>query len=146
MYGIFISSEAAGSLELESGITLESDLVETFRDCILQGEWQTSEQLLQKIPFISTHVETELPKVQFLIRQQKYLELLEKNETMQALHVLRTEITPLGQNTERLHQLTSLVLCSSVEDVKKQAQWDGARGTSRGQLLIEIQSKKTLFF
>ncbi|KAI9360147.1 WD40-repeat-containing domain protein [Pilaira anomala] len=133
-------NEAAGSLELESGITLESDLVETFRHCILQGEWQTSEQLLQKIPFISTNIETELPKVQFLIRQQKYLELLEKNETMQALHVLRTEITPLGQNTERLHQLTSLVLCSSVEDVKKQAQWDGARGTSRDQLLIEIQN------
>jgi hypothetical protein len=74
-----------------------------------------------------------------LIRQQKFLELLEKNETMKALYVLRSEITPLGQNTDRLHQLTSLVLCSSIEDVMKQAQWDGATGYSRQHLLDEIQ-------
>jgi hypothetical protein len=58
---------------------------------------------------------------------------------MQALHVLRTELTPLGQNTDRLHLLTSLVLCSSIEDVMQQAAWDGAKGTSREQLLMELQ-------
>jgi hypothetical protein len=58
---------------------------------------------------------------------------------MQALHVLRTELTPLGQNTDRLHLLTSLVLCSSIEDVMQQASWDGTNGTSREQLLTELQ-------
>ncbi|KAL0579500.1 hypothetical protein ABG067_008637, partial [Albugo candida] len=58
---------------------------------------------------------------------------------MKALYVLRSEITPLGQNTDRLHQLSSLVLCSSIEDVMKQVQWDGANGYSRQHLLDEIQ-------
>ncbi|KAI8054888.1 WD40-repeat-containing domain protein [Thamnidium elegans] len=133
-------NEAAETLQLESGIPLESEIAGSFRTCILQGQWQTSETLLQKIPFISSNPESDLLKVQFLIRQQKYLELLEQGETMQALHVLRSEITPLGQNTERLHQLTSLVLCSSVEDVKKQAQWDGIEGNSRELLLEQVQA------
>lgn len=77
--------------------------------------------------------------MQFLIRQQKYLELLEKGETMQALHVLRSEITPLGQNIERLHLLTSLVLCSCIDDVKQQAAWEGTEGESRQHLLTQLQ-------
>ncbi|RCH81038.1 hypothetical protein CU098_003417 [Rhizopus stolonifer] len=129
-------SDAANALETESGISLESDIILQFRTSILQGQWQIAESLLPQIPFLfPTHV----PKVQFLIRQQKFLELLEQSETMKALHVLRTEITPLGQNTDRLHLLTSLVLCSSIEDVMQQASWDGTKGTSREQLLNQIQ-------
>ncbi|KAI7902312.1 WD40-repeat-containing domain protein [Cokeromyces recurvatus] len=129
-------NNAATALETESGISLESSIILKFRSSILHGEWQVAESLLSQIPFISTN---NLPKVQFLIRQQKFLELLEKGETMQALYVLRTEITPLGQNTERLHLLTSLVLCSSIDDVMEQACWDGTQGASREQLLTEIQ-------
>lgn len=132
-------SEAASALENESGISLESENVIAFRSSIMEGQWQLAESLLHKIPFLSSSPQTVLPKVLFLIRQQKFLELLEKNETMQALQVLRSEITPLGQNTDRLHQLTSLVLCSSIEDVMKQAQWDGTQGTSREKLLAQVQ-------
>jgi len=46
----------------------------------------------------------------FLIRQQKYLELLEKKEINKALHVLRKELTPLHQHTARLHTLSGYVL------------------------------------
>lgn len=92
---------------------------------------------MSQVPFINP--QTCIPKVQFLIRQQKFLELLEKQETMQALHVLRTEITPLGQNTERLHLLTSLILCSNIDDIKEQASWDGTKGKSRENLLTDIQ-------
>ncbi|EIE87388.1 hypothetical protein RO3G_12099 [Rhizopus delemar RA 99-880] len=106
---------------------------------ILKGDWALAETLLGDLPFIS-HSPNVVAKVQFLIRQQKFLELLEKNETMQALYVLRNEITPLGENTDRLHQLSSLVLCSSIEDVMTQAQWDGTNGSSRELLLIELQN------
>ncbi|KAI8971693.1 WD40-repeat-containing domain protein [Mycotypha africana] len=132
-------NEAAECLQRESGFTLESDLIVRLRTYILGGQWQLAEDLLPNIPF--TNVEN-LSTVQFLIRQQKFLELLEEGEAMQALHVLRTEITPLGENTQRLHLLTSLVLCSSIEDVMEQASWDGTKrpnSTSRQQLLNDIQ-------
>ncbi|KAG1041392.1 hypothetical protein G6F25_004011 [Rhizopus arrhizus] len=131
--------ETASALQTESGISLESDIVSYFRSSILKGDWALAETLLGDLPFIS-HSPNVVAKVQFLIRQQKFLELLEKNETMQALYVLRNEITPLGENTDRLHQLSSLVLCSSIEDVMTQAQWDGTNGSSRELLLIELQN------
>ncbi|KAI8988700.1 WD40-repeat-containing domain protein [Pilobolus umbonatus] len=131
--------EAAQSLQYESGVSLESDMILSFRKSILEGDWPTAETLLSTLPFLTNEDEVHL-KVKFLIRQQKFLELLEDNETMNALHVLRTEITPLNQNTERLHQLSSLVLCSSIEDIMSQAQWDGRKGTSREQLLNELQN------
>jgi WD repeat-containing protein 26 len=42
----------------------------------------------------------------FWLRQQKYLELLEKKELRPALMVLRQELTPLHQDVSRLHHLS----------------------------------------
>ncbi|CAO3608245.1 unnamed protein product [Cunninghamella echinulata] len=78
--------------------------------------------------------------VYFLIRQQQFLELLEAKDTMKALHVLRQELTPVSQNVDQLHRLSSLILCSSPDDVKIRANWDGANGSSRKQLLYDLES------
>jgi len=42
----------------------------------------------------------------FWLRQQKYLELLEKKDLGTALMVLRQELTPLHQDVSRLHHLS----------------------------------------
>lgn len=34
---------------------------------------------------------------------------------------------------------SSLIFCSSVQDVRAQAQWDGVDGSSRQQLLVDLQ-------
>ncbi|KAK3068809.1 hypothetical protein LTR53_013335, partial [Teratosphaeriaceae sp. CCFEE 6253] len=76
--------------------------------------------------------------LRFLLRQQKYLELLEARELNTALHVLRNELTPLKRDIARLHALSSLMMCQSAADLRHQAAWDGATGTSRGALLSEL--------
>lgn len=76
--------------------------------------------------------------LKFLVRQQKYLELLEIRDVSSALNVLRNELTPLKTDTQRLHFLSSLVMCPSAEDLHAQAGWDGAQGESRSHLLSEI--------
>ena len=35
----------------------------------------------------------------------------------------------------------SLIVCDSVEDLMKQARWDGAHGRSRNDLLSDLSSK-----
>jgi hypothetical protein len=45
--------------------------------------------------------------LKFLLRQQKYLELLEERDLGVALNVLRNELTPLKKETERVHILAS---------------------------------------
>lgn len=77
-------------------------------------------------------------EMKFWMRQQKYLELLEGRDLGSALMVLRQELTPLHQEVGRLHALSSLMMCQSAEDLKYQAQWDGAAGESRMHLLSEL--------
>ncbi|KAF2125545.1 WD40 repeat-like protein [Dothidotthia symphoricarpi CBS 119687] len=74
----------------------------------------------------------------FWMKQQKYLELLERRELGKALAVLRQELTPLHRDVGRLHALSSLMMCQSAEDLRNQAQWDGSRGESRTHLLSEL--------
>lgn len=76
--------------------------------------------------------------MRFWIRQQKYLELLEQRETAKALSVLRTELAPLYQDTQKLHFLSSLLMCQSPDDIKATAEWDGAFGQSRQVLLTDL--------
>lgn len=73
------------------------------------------------------------------------MELLEQEKIIQALQVLRDEIKPLGENIDRLNQLSSLMLCSSIEELKEQDEWDGAKGNSRNIVLLELQSMNFLF-
>jgi hypothetical protein len=45
-------------------------------------------------------------RMKFLLLQQKYLEYLEDGKVLEALQVLRCELTPLKYNTERIHVLS----------------------------------------
>ncbi|KXT17582.1 hypothetical protein AC579_6167 [Pseudocercospora musae] len=76
--------------------------------------------------------------LKFLLRQQKYLELLERRDTNAALGVLRSELTPLKTDTNRLHFLSSLVMCHSAADLRSTADWDGCEGESRSNLLSDV--------
>jgi hypothetical protein len=50
---------------------------------------------------------TDITWLKFLLRQQKYLELLEQRDVGAALGVLRNELTPLKKDVERLHFLSA---------------------------------------
>lgn len=76
--------------------------------------------------------------LKFLLRQQKYLELLEDRDLNTALSVLRNELAPLKRDIPRLHALSSLMMCPSITELHAQADWDGAEGQSRDVLLSEI--------
>ncbi|KAH6665662.1 WD domain-containing protein [Halenospora varia] len=139
---------AATSLSQESGYELESPVVAAFRNAVLQGEWQEAEELLfdgsteggVSISGTGLSLQEGVDKnvMRFWLRQQKFLELLEKRETGTALMVLRLELTPLYQDTAKLHFLSSLLMCRTTEELKIKAEWDGAQGGSRHQLLSDL--------
>ncbi|KAG0247984.1 hypothetical protein DFQ27_001316, partial [Actinomortierella ambigua] len=129
-------SDSAVSLEDESGFRLESPAITRFRECVLLGQWGEVEELMRELDLEPS---TAAPTIKFLIREQKFLELLEARQIKSALIVLRSELTPLQQNTERVHALTSFMMSSSPEDLRQRANWDGADGQSRRILLQELQ-------
>lgn len=47
-------------------------------------------------------------EMKFLLQEQKYLEYLEDDRILEALNVLRHELTPLHHNISRVHELSRL--------------------------------------
>ncbi|KAF4967161.1 hypothetical protein FSARC_5233 [Fusarium sarcochroum] len=137
---------AADNVSQESGYELESPTVAGFRSAVLSGSWPVAEQLLSGASNEADGQGNGLVlapgadrnAMRFWLRQQKFLELLEQKDTSRALMVLRGELTPLSHDTGKLHFLSSLLMCRSVEDLMAKADWDGANGQSRKQLLSEL--------
>lgn len=161
--------KAAEILTLESRYELESPAVSAFRNAVLQGEWAEAEDLLfgsSRPPEeggVSINGNGLLPAdgadrndMRFRLRQQKFLEFLEERDTGRALMVLRMELSPLNHDSGRLHFLSghvgplvlarmltlySLLMCQSTDDLKEKAEWDGAKGESRHQLLSDLSRR-----
>lgn len=148
---------SANRLSQESGYEVESPAVAAFRSAILQGQWPEAEALLFGVESeadgggvsisngyphhfegLRLAVDADPDNMRFSIREQKYLELLEKKETTTAIMVLRHELQPLRQDISRLDHLSSLMVCPAVEDMMRQSHWDGALGNSRQILLQEL--------
>ncbi|KAI9144799.1 WD40-repeat-containing domain protein [Paraphysoderma sedebokerense] len=125
----------AHQLETESGYQLEPSSISEFRESILSGKWDRAEELLEAIDVS----EDSVKMIQFLIKEQKYLEFLEDRHIKKALVVLRNELTPLNYNLERLHKLSSYMMCATPDDLRKVANWDGAQGSSRKTLMKSLQ-------
>ncbi|KAI1075686.1 WD domain-containing protein [Whalleya microplaca] len=140
---------AAQSLSNDSGFELESPVVAAFRSAVLDGVWNEAEQLLFGATESSDRASEDgnglvlangmdRNLMRLWIRQQKFMELLEQRETGRALMVLRNEVTPLSPDTQKLHFLSSLIMCQTTEELKAKAEWDGAQGQSRRILLSQL--------
>jgi hypothetical protein len=146
--------DAAASVSRDSGYELENPTVATFRSAVLNGDWSAAERLLLGAAesesdahgdqgnglVLSKGADRNL--MRFWIRQQKFLELLEQQEANRALVVLREELKPLHKDIDKLHFLSSLLMTPPT-DLKAKAQWDGAAGQSRKNLLTELSSRST---
>ena len=79
--------------------------------------------------------------MKFVLLEQKYLELLEDGKIYEALHCLRQELTPLKYNTERVHQLSTYIMCSSATDLRDMSGWEGKGHASRSKLMEKLQGE-----
>jgi len=118
-------NSAANRLSHESGYEVESPTVAAFRNAIIQGQWSEAESLLfgvgsepdgggvsisngdwQHFGGLELAEGAEPDAMRFSIREQKYLELLEKQDTGKAMMVLRHELQPLHYDRGRLNTLS----------------------------------------
>ncbi|XP_072406560.1 WD repeat-containing protein 26 isoform X1 [Chiloscyllium punctatum] len=122
----------------ESGCRLEHPSATKFRNHVMEGQWEKAENDLNELKSLvhSPHV---IVKMKFLLLQQKYLEYLEDGKVLEALQVLRCELTPLKYNTERIHILSGYLMCSHTDDLRAKAEWEGKGNASRSKLLDKLQ-------
>ena len=79
--------------------------------------------------------------MRLLLLQEKYLELLENGNEIEALHCLRHELAPipLHHSDKQLQLFTSYMMYSDKELLRKAADWPGLRGGAREQLMDKLQ-------
>lgn len=142
--------EAAASVGRDSGIELENPTVSAFRRAVLEGDWTRAEELLDGAVFAGDDTGTSSGgglilapnanknKMRFVMRQQKYLELIQVRDTQRALVTLRTELTPLCQEQHTLQVLAGLLMCRDSMELMSKAKWDGLQGKSRSELLSQL--------
>ncbi|KAM8946384.1 WD repeat-containing protein 26 [Pelodytes ibericus] len=148
----------------ESGCRLEHPSATKFRNHVMEGEWDKAENDLNELKSlvhsphaimacrsasgisVSDNSSVSCPtadvirRMKFLLLQQKYLEYLEDGKVLEALQVLRCELTPLKYNTERIHVLSGYLMCSHAEDLRAKAEWEGKGTASRSKLLDKLQT------
>uniref|UniRef100_A0A665TS31 WD repeat-containing protein 26 n=1 Tax=Echeneis naucrates TaxID=173247 RepID=A0A665TS31_ECHNA len=123
----------------ESGCRLEHPSATKFRNHVMEGEWDKAESDLNELKALM-HSPSAIVRMKFLLLQQKYLEYLEDGKVLEALQVLRAELTPLKFNTERIHILSGYLMCSHAEDLRVKAEWEGKGTASRTKLLDKLQT------
>ncbi|XP_008790475.1 WD repeat-containing protein 26 homolog [Phoenix dactylifera] len=127
---------SGAALEEESGICLHSSVVNLFRKQVLDGNWNESVLTLHKIGLSD---ESILKSASFLILERKFFELLEKDRVMDALKTLRSEITPLGIDKKRVHELSSCVVSPQQRLLLGFANLGIETSNSRLKLLEDLQ-------
>lgn len=78
--------------------------------------------------------------MKFVVLEQKYLEHLEAGRVLDALHVLRNELTPLQYDTPRVHRLSALMMCADAGELQARAHWPGGGAASRAAVLARVQA------
>lgn len=126
----------------ESGISgLDNPVAAKLQQHILAGEWDKTPELIEKVAEYSPDVDrkNDLNEIKFLIAEQKFFELLEDEQHIQALKCLRLELTPITDDTKRVQNLATMLMCRSIEEVRQKADWPGKGMQSRRRLMEKIQ-------
>lgn len=124
----------------ESGCILEDPTASQLRQHVMDGKWEKVDADILQLQSILSVSSEDLTEMRLMILEQKYLEMLEDGKAHEALDCLRKHVTPLKPNNEKVRQLTSYLMCSSSEDVRRLARWSGKGAASRGKLLESLQA------
>lgn len=132
-------NRTAELLMVESGCRLDHPAAAKFRQHVMDADWTKADHDLQELKPLLENSQN-LTEMKFLLLEQKYLEYLEEGRVLDALHVLRNELTPLQHNTARVHQLSSYMMCSGTQELHSRTNWEGKGLKSRTALMDKLQT------
>lgn len=130
-------NKSGAILEEESGIPLNSSMVNLFMQQVVDGKWNDSVSTLQTIDLLD---EKAVNLASFLILEQKFLELLKTEKVIAALETLRNEIVPLRINSSRVHELATCIISPSQQVTSELSIQNEDVAMSRENLLQKLQS------
>lgn len=146
-------SSVAKSLESQSNIKMEEEIVNDFREAVISGNYNAARQL------VSSRGEDDegwSQKVQYLIWEQQYMEMIEGGRRIEAVNIMQREMmTRVDREDEqgrvRMHGLAQLLMVgafpestsgkSMLQELRRLVpMWKGSGQEGRTELLGKIQS------
>lgn len=132
-------NRTAEQLMQESGCRLDHPSATKFQAHVMAGDWAKAEIALNDLqPLLESS--TALVEMRFLLLEEKYLEQLEDGRIIEALQCLRHELTPLKHNTNRVHELSSYMMCGTSDELRLTSHWKGKCHLSRQKLMEKLQA------
>jgi len=109
---------SAEVLMAEAGTQLIHPNASNFKKLVLNGEWS---QAVRTLDEMKNHLENpkNMIEMKFLLLEQKFLELISKGNRMNALKVLQAELSVLKHNQPRIHELSSYLMLSDVDEIAR---------------------------
>lgn len=109
---------SADVLMAEAGTTLIHPTAANFKKMVLNGDWSLAVKTLEEL---KNHLENpdNIVEMKFLLLEQKYLELISKRSTIDALKVLQVELSALKHNQARVHELSSYLMLSDPDEIAR---------------------------
>ncbi|VDP01173.1 unnamed protein product, partial [Soboliphyme baturini] len=132
------NSDTVKVLMNESGCRMELPIATRFRENVLSGQWDA---VLKEVYSLQPYLTKpqHLTEMKFMILEQKYLELVRSGQLLEALLVLREEITPLHFSMDHVHRLSSYLMFSSSSELRQYFGCDAFDGKSREKLMQKLQ-------
>lgn len=128
---------SARALEDESGVAALSPTMKQLRDCVLAGDWSNVDSVFTEAVG-SFACDGDRKAALFAVYEQQFLELLESGNVSEALNCLRGKLAQCSVEPKALHRLPLLCMCSSPEEVRRRANWDGIGLPSRIGVLRKL--------
>lgn len=128
-------SKSGALLQEESGIRLQSPVVDLFLNQVNEGKWDESVKTLRKIDLS----EDILKSASFMILEQKFLELLKMDKLNDALDTLRNKIVPLSINVNRVHELAAFIISPPSTAILGSSSQRAAGSESRSAIVEKLQ-------
>lgn len=131
------------ALEKESGLTVQTREAEDLQRAVLAGDWDTCVRMLDHVQFVSEQAKLDAHR---MILEEKYLELLERQQIDAAMQCLQNELrvvcetdpSPAAADKRPLHVLASYLVCPTPESLRLTADWPGIEEGARVKLLDKV--------
>jgi len=125
------------ALKNESGLELDSPIINSFVAFIKDGDFEQAEQIIDELNLVDDSA-TVKKKIRYLIKREKFLEHLYLDpDNHVSLKILRNEIGTLTTITN-IRSLTALLMNKESEQLQKVNGWLHSVENSRNLLLNEI--------
>jgi len=107
--------DSAKKLSEDTNLKVEIHPLQSLKEKIIDGKWEEALRLVEE----SELKEEQKKKINFLINEQRYIELIVNQQYNEALDLLRGDLVKNCNESDKLGILASILMCSQQNEIEE---------------------------